>query len=58
MQYNGVVQRKISMLDEQLLQIKKHISSLSFEEFKDNWLLKSGAERALQVAVEIMIDIA
>ncbi|HAK47313.1 MAG TPA: hypothetical protein DCO79_15515 [Spirochaeta sp.] len=58
MHYNGVVQRKIAMLDDQLLQIEKHISSLSYEEFKDNWLLKSGAERALQVAVEIMIDIA
>ena len=55
---NGVVQRKLALLDNQVEKLKNHFSPLSFEEFKDSWEHRSIAERGLQVAVEICIDIA
>lgn len=58
MKYNGVIQRKLSLLDEQVGNIRHHLAGVPFEEFKDSWPLRSMSERALQVAVEIIIDIA
>ena len=58
MKYNGVIERKLSLLADQVLKIKRNIPTGSYEEFSQNWLAVSAAERALQVAVEIMIDIA
>lgn len=58
MRYNGVVQRKLTLLSKQISQIKKTFEGLNFVDFEKNWLKKSAAERALQVAVEIVIDTA
>lgn len=58
MKYNGIIERKLSLLSDQVVKIKENISTTSFEEFEANWLLVSAAERAVQVAVEVMIDIA
>lgn len=58
MKANGVIQRKLALLDEQVLQLHKHLEGVSLASFRDNWVLRSMAERALQVAIEIMIDIA
>lgn len=58
MKYNGLIERKLSLLAEQVIKIRANIGTPSFEDFDKNWLLVSGSERALQVAVEIMIDIA
>jgi len=58
MKYNGVIERKLSLLADQVIMIRTNIGTPSFEEFDKNWLLVAGSERALQVAVEIMIDIA
>jgi uncharacterized protein YutE (UPF0331/DUF86 family) len=58
MRYNGVIERKFSLLDTQLLQLEKHLRGVSAEEFSNNWMLKSMTERALQVSIEILIDIA
>ena len=58
MKYNGVIERKLALLDDQVQKLRKHTKNLSFEEFRDDWVIRSMSERALQVAVEIMIDIA
>lgn len=58
MRYNGVIQRKLALLDDQVAKLSGSLQDVPYENFKDDWILRSMAERALQVAVEIMIDIA
>ncbi|MBN1359610.1 MAG: DUF86 domain-containing protein [Sedimentisphaerales bacterium] len=58
MKPNGIIQRKLSLLDDQVLQLRQHLAGVSREKFRDDWVLRSMAERALQVAIEIVIDIA
>jgi uncharacterized protein YutE (UPF0331/DUF86 family) len=58
MKFNGVVQRKLALLDDQVQKLRKHGSGISFAEFSEDWVLRSACERGLQVAAEIMIDIA
>ena len=58
MQTNGVIQRKLALLDTQVQQLAAALADVSLEIFTDDWILGSMAERALQVAAEIMIDIA
>lgn len=57
-QYNAVIQRKLALLDSQVSKLGSHLEHVTCEEFTKDWALRSMAERALQVAVEIMIDIA
>jgi uncharacterized protein YutE (UPF0331/DUF86 family) len=58
MKYNGVIQRKFALLDRQILELSAHLKDVTFTSFKNDWALRSMAERALQVMVEIVIDIA
>jgi len=58
MKYNGVVQRKLSLLNTQVLKLEESLKDVSFGEFEESWILRSMAERALQVAAEIIIDVA
>jgi uncharacterized protein YutE (UPF0331/DUF86 family) len=58
MQLNGVIQRKLALLDTQVMRLKQHLGGVTLEAFADDWVLRSMAERALQVAVEIVIDVA
>jgi uncharacterized protein YutE (UPF0331/DUF86 family) len=58
MKPNGVIQRKLALLDDQVVRLQKHLADVSLEKFRDDWVLRSMAERALQVAIEIVIDIA
>jgi uncharacterized protein YutE (UPF0331/DUF86 family) len=58
MKYNGVIQRKLALLDDQVSKLRQHTCEIAWEQFKDDWVIRSMCERALQVAVEIMIDIA
>lgn len=58
MKFNGVVQRKLALLDEQVHKLETHTKGLSFKDFEEDWVIRSMTERALQVAAEIMIDIA
>ncbi len=55
---NGVLQRKLALLSDQLLKLKSHLREVTREEFRESWALRSMTERALQVAIEIMIDIS
>lgn len=58
MRYNGVIQRKLALLDSQVEKLREHLGNVPYKEFEESWVLRSMAERALQVAVEIMIDVA
>lgn len=56
--FNGVIQRKLSLLDNQIGKLELHLKDIAKDAFVSDWVLRSMAERALQVAAEIMIDIA
>jgi uncharacterized protein YutE (UPF0331/DUF86 family) len=58
MKYNGVIQRKFALLDKHLFMLGQHLEGVEFSVFKDDYALRCMAERALQVMVEIVIDIA
>ena len=58
MRYNGVIQRKLSLLNTQVMKLEDSLREVSLSEFETSWILRSMAERALQVAAEILIDIA
>jgi uncharacterized protein YutE (UPF0331/DUF86 family) len=58
MKYNGIIERKLALLDDQVQKIRQHSKDLSYCEFEESWALRSMAERAVQVAAEIVIDIA
>ena len=58
MKYNGVIQRKFALLDKHLLMLGQHLEGIEFSVFKDDYALRCMTERALQVMVEIVIDIA
>jgi uncharacterized protein YutE (UPF0331/DUF86 family) len=58
MKYNGVIQRKFALLDKHLLELGLHLKDVEFSLFKDDYALRCMTERALQVMVEIVIDVA
>ena len=55
---NGIIQRKLALLDDQVLKIQQHFQGMSLERFSADWAQRSIAERSIQVAVELVIDIA
>ena len=55
---NGVVQRKLTLLDEYVSRLERYLNGVTLDAFKADDLLQSGTERVLQVAIEIVIDIA
>lgn len=58
LKWNGVVQRKLALLDHQVMQLQTRLQGIPREVFVEDWGLRAMAERALQVGVEIMIDVA
>jgi uncharacterized protein YutE (UPF0331/DUF86 family) len=58
MKYNGVIQRKFALLDKHLFELQKHLKEISLATFRNDWALRAMTERALQVMVEIVIDVA
>ncbi|HIG26863.1 MAG TPA: DUF86 domain-containing protein [Verrucomicrobiales bacterium] len=57
-EFNGVIHRKLALLDAQLSRLEQALKKISFSQFRKDWILTSMAERALQVSVEIVIDVA
>jgi len=56
MKYNGVIEKKLRLLEKKLYEIESwEIKSLSM--IKKNSMLNNAVERSLQVSVEIMIDV-
>lgn len=57
MKYNGVIESKLRTIEDKLAQIESWKVD-SYDVFAGSSLLQNGVERALQVAVEVMIDIS
>lgn len=57
MKYNGVIENKLRTIERKIQEIEEWRIS-SFQEFNDSSLLQNAVERALQVAVEAMIDVS
>jgi uncharacterized protein YutE (UPF0331/DUF86 family) len=58
MKLNGVVQRKLALLDQNVAKLERYLDGKTLEDFKADDLLQSATERVLQVAIEVIIDIA
>ena len=57
MKYNGVIEKKLRLLDQKLQEIESwEIKNLT--QLKGSSMLSNALERALQVSVEIMIDVS
>jgi len=57
MKHNGVIEKKLRLLETKLQEIESW-DIKTFSQLKDNSMLNNALERALQVAVEIMIDVS
>lgn len=57
MKYNGVIDRKLRVIEERLENIKSWDID-SFSKLQNSSLLQNAIERALQVAIESMIDVS
>ena len=56
MKYNGIIENKLRIIEQKLDEIRNwEIGTI--EEFQQSSLLQNASERALQVAIEVMIDV-
>lgn len=58
LRWNGIVQRKLALLDQQVMKIEGYIGKMTREQFSQDWAARTLSERAIQVCAEIMIDVA
>jgi len=58
LKWNGVIQRKLALMDREVMQLEAHVRNASRERFVQDWGMRTISERAVQVCVEIMIDVA
>ena len=58
MQTNGVIQRKLALLDNYLIRLQQQLDDVDSETFKNDWALQRMAERSLQVMIKVVVDIA
>jgi uncharacterized protein YutE (UPF0331/DUF86 family) len=57
MKFNGIIESKLRIIEQKLEEIRSWNIS-SFDQLKQSSLLQNAAERALQVSIEVMIDIS
>ncbi len=57
MKYNGIIESKLRIIEQKLGEIESW-NIQSFEQLKESSLLQNALERALQVNIEVMIDIS
>ena len=57
MKFNGIIEKKLRIIEENIDALKSW-NIKNFQEFKDSSLLQKATERALQVSIEVMIDIS
>lgn len=57
MKYNGIIESKLRIIEDKLDNINDWNID-SFDKLKNSSLLQNATERALQVAIEVMIDIS
>jgi len=58
MERNGIIQRKLALLDKYLTRLENEFEDVDIQRFKKNWALQRMTERVLQVMVEVVVDIA
>ncbi len=57
MKFNGIIERKLRVIEENISDIKSwNINSL--QQLKESSLLQKATERALQISIEVMIDVS
>jgi uncharacterized protein YutE (UPF0331/DUF86 family) len=56
MKYNGIIEAKLRTIEEKLSEIESW-QIISFQQLQKSSMLRNATERALQVAVEAIIDI-
>jgi len=57
MKYNSIIENKLRLLESKISEISSW-NIESFNQLKESTLLQNATERALQVSVEIMIDVS
>ena len=57
MKYNSIIENKLRLLESKISEISSW-NIKSFNQLKESSLLQNATERALQVSVEIMIDVS
>ena len=57
MKYNGIIEKKLRLLEQKLQEIESW-KIISLKQLKNSSMLNNALERALQVSVEIMIDVS
>ncbi|MGC9355665.1 MAG: type VII toxin-antitoxin system HepT family RNase toxin [Mariniphaga sp.] len=57
MKLNGIIERKVRTIEENIEAIKSWQIE-SFQQFSESSLLQKATERALQISIEVMIDIS
>jgi uncharacterized protein YutE (UPF0331/DUF86 family) len=57
MKFNGIIEKKLRIIEENIEAIKSWKID-SFQQFNESSLLQKATERALQVSIEVMIDIS
>jgi len=57
MKYNGIIENKLRIIEEKV-DVIKNWKINSFQYLQENVMLQLAVERALQVAIEAMIDVA
>ena len=57
MKYNGIIENKLRIIEEEVDNIKNWKVD-SFQDLQENSMLHHAVERALQIAIEAMIDVA
>lgn len=58
LRWNGIIQRKLALMDQQLVRLEGHLRNVTLERFVADWTLRTISERTIQVCAEIMIDVA
>ena len=57
MEYNGVILKKFSVLDGELVMLR-NLGNVSADALDSDHFMKHGIERSLQICIEIVIDVA
>jgi uncharacterized protein YutE (UPF0331/DUF86 family) len=57
MKLNGIIEKKLRTIEENIDAIKNWNIN-SYKQFSESSLLQRGTERALQVSIEVMIDVS
>lgn len=57
MKFNGIIERKLRIIEENISDIKSW-KIISIQQLKESSLLQKATERALQISIEVMIDVS